>query len=165
MKPGLKDDSYRFWDIIIKAVSSFLTILTITIAIFTYLDNQRKSIEQQEREYRKDLAARQINYYSEISQSIGELLTVLGYRDSIYTNTYFSKRNNFSTLYYGKMNLIESQAVDSQLKDFFNLLEKYETDDSPVQLQDLRLAAFEVNRKFRESILETYDVKIDSLTK
>ncbi|MCW3091735.1 MAG: hypothetical protein JWP81_2804 [Ferruginibacter sp.] len=165
MKTELRDERYKFWDILIKAVSSLLTISTIIIALLTYRSNQKAELKQKEREFRREISLRQINYYSEISQAIGELLTTLNYPDSLFSKTYYSKRNNFETLYFGKMNLINSKSVDNQLQIFHGLLEKYEVDNPDVKINDLRLAAFKVNDSFRESVRETFDVKLDISTK
>ena len=165
MKAELKDEKYKFWDIVIKAVSSVLTITTIVIAVFTYLNNQKAELKQKEREFRKELSFRQINYYSEISQAMGELVTILSYRDSLFSKSYYSRKNNFEALYFGKMNLMESKSVDVELRLFHEVLGKYEMDDPGVKIDDLRNAAFNVNNAFRKSIRETFDVKLDSLTK
>ncbi len=165
MKTELQDGGYKFWDIAIKAMSSILALLTISIGIVTYLSNQKAALVQKEREFRKEIASRQINYYSEISQSIGELLTTLSYPDSLFSKTYNSKKENFVTLYFGKMNLIESKKVDTSLQVFFSLLEKYEGDNAGIKIYDLRLSAFKVNDAFRKSVQETFDVKLDSVTK
>lgn len=165
MQTELQEGKYKFWDITIKAVSSLLGVITIIIALISYLGNQKTELKQKEREYRKDLATRQVNYYAELSHSLGELVTLLDYPDSLMSPTYRAKKENYNTLYYGKMNLIESKEVANNLQNFYGMLESFEVDDTSVTREKLKKAVFKINDAFRISIMETYDVKLDKLTK
>ena len=132
----ISSDEYNYWDLIIKAVSSLLTIVTLIVGAFTYFGNQKEALRQREREYRKDVSVRQINTYAEISDVIGDLLITLGHPDSLLTHTYIVKKDKFLQLYFGKMNLIESVAVDRSLQSFYYLLDRYELDDPKVKIED-----------------------------
>ena len=164
-KKLISDDEYNYWDLIIKAISSLLTIATLIIGAFTYLSNQKEALRQKEREFRKDVSVRQISTYAEISEVIGDLLVTLGHPDSLFTNSYITKKDKFLQLYFGKMNLIESVKVDKALQSFYYLLDHYELDDPKVKIEDLRIAAFGVNDTFRKSIEETVGVQVGGITK
>jgi hypothetical protein len=165
MKTELNDNKYNFWNLMIQIATSILTVGTIIIAVATYQSNKKAELAQKEKDYRKELSNRQLNYYSEISQTMGELLNTMSNPDSLFTSTYYRRRGKFEILYYGKMNLIESKDVDNRLQRFQTLLEEYELDDSGLNIHDLRLAAFDVDEAFRKSIRKTFNVKDDDLTK
>lgn len=176
MKKELQDDQYKFWDIVIKAISATLTIGTIIIAVVTFLHNQKAEIEQaklsqtrdikqKEKDFRKEISEKQLESYTEMSDCLGGLVTVLGYRDSIFTESYYAKKDRFLRLYFGKMNLLESPKADSQIQAFYYLLEQYEADEAGITIQQIRLAAFAINDACRESIMKTWDVQLNGIVK
>ena len=159
----LEDPQHKFWDIIIKAVSAVLTVGTIIISAITFLNNQSISFEQKEREFRKEIATRQLNYYSEISEAASIFLVIASYPDSLFTPSYYLKKDKYEQLYYGKMNLVESSDVDKEIHNLSVAIEKFEVGDESVDIHTLRIGAFQLNTACRNSIRKTWGVQLDSL--
>lgn len=162
-KTSLNDEEHKFWDILIKASSAVLTIGTIIISAITYLDNQRESINQREREFRKEIASTQLEYYTEISIAISDFLVIAENSDSISTPSYYAAINEFKKLYYGKLNLVESAKVEDAIYRFKISLDRFEGGDEKIGIHQLRLDAFNVNSACRESIGITSGMKLETL--
>lgn len=152
----MDENKYKFWDIVIKGVAALLTTGTIVIAIVGYYQNKNAELQQRQREYQKEISLRQLNYYTELAEAIGELLDVMAYPDSLYTHTYNQRKGRFIKEYYGKMNLIEDSAVNKALANFNLKMEDFEKPESHTSIYDLRAAAYTLYTTCAETNQKTW---------
>jgi hypothetical protein len=126
----MKEETYRFWDVIAKFVAPVLTVTGILVGLYQFSsdqDRQRAQVAANERLNREQLAEndrlnykrrvweKQMEVYSKISTVVGRIAA------SRYKNdkTKFDKDiAEFDILYWGEFIYVKDETVEQAIKDF-----------------------------------------------
>jgi hypothetical protein len=165
----MKENNFRFWEIITKIFASILVLIGIIITIVHFnssQNNQLRIVEKQiesQREENKELNRndfqnsfwnKQLELYVQASSFAAELTQF-----ELSSSDYLKSRVKFYTLFWGPMSIVEDIAVKKHMENFSTQLIKYEKSKSDKDLNKLKQMSFQLAKACRESSIKRWDLK------
>ncbi|MBJ6109474.1 hypothetical protein JAO73_10645 [Hymenobacter sp. BT523] len=151
--PDSGKKTVQYGEAILKLLSTLLPTIAFCFALYQYVD-------QNERDFRKSVYEKQASYYEAMSEAVADIIVRLdgpeSFAELINSKEYKLSRYKFMTLYYGKLNLIESPEVERSVIRFRDLLERYEANDADIRLSDIKLAGLSVSEVCSKSLQKTW---------
>ncbi len=113
----MDESKHNKWDIIIKVISAFLTVGVIIVGIREYRENSAL-------EFKKGFYETQLKQYTKLTDVAARISVISP--DSIKTAAYLEYKRQFSTCYYGTVNMVSAPEVQSAMIGFQIGLEDFE---------------------------------------
>jgi hypothetical protein len=100
---------------------------------------EKASIEQTAKEYRKGFYDKQFQFYSEACDATAILAT-----EKIGTADYIQARKKFYRLFWGRLSIVEDKTVEAKMVEYEGLLSRYEDFNTEVTQSDLQQASLKL---------------------
>jgi hypothetical protein len=100
---------------------------------------EKVSIEQTAKEYRKGFYDKQFQFYSEACDATSILAT-----EKIGTVDYIQARKSFYRLFWGRLSIVEDKTVEAKMVEYDSLLSRYENESTEVTQSELQQASLKL---------------------
>ncbi len=140
----------KFIDVIVKIITPLLAILSFVWGIYQYRISK-------ENDYRNTLYKQQYDIYSELLNVAADIAVTSP--DSTATKKFKESARQFDHLYFGRMHLIQNEAVIKKMEQFYLSVQNYADVNRTVShdsIQNLSILLANTCKKSLQSTQEIY---------
>jgi hypothetical protein len=139
----------------------FVALLPVLIGLYEYKKNT-------DREFGKTFLNQQSLVYDELLGDLGSISTSISNpTDSVSQANYMVAKYNFNQLYYGKLNLYQSTAIESLTDSLYTMINNYDSTKSVyTNREELELLidriqdkVYKLSVECKESLRRTYNLE------
>jgi len=116
----MEEKTYKFWDMIIKALGFTATIASILIGLFHYSSEQTRATDL---EFRRNFWQKQNELYAEVCRNAGTMAAASDQKE------FEKQKEKFLSLYYGELVLVEDSLVENAMREVKSYVEILDTKD------------------------------------
>ena len=117
----MKEDTYRRWDITVKAIAPLVTIAGLLIGVWQFsrgqavqLEREYKLLAEKDRlEFKQRTWEKQLEVYTKVTNVVGRIAG-----ENLSDSELKKSIGEFDSLYWGDMLYVEDKAVADAMKDF-----------------------------------------------
>lgn len=157
------ENKLQILEIITKILQNIAIIVGVIISVITYQQHNLQMIQEQQRfteaanrQFKVEFYSRQLDYYAEICQITSTIANC-----EKNSQEFKVAKSEFWKFYWGKLCMVETAEVETQMIEFGKLLNKYEAGEINNDL--LKQSSIKLARLSRNHVLKTWLTKTETI--